>query len=118
MMEVIDVEPQETHGGSMRYIIAQRGMYSVSDRVYGQLKREKKIGLDKPETYQIFRKNCELSRDNLMAVLNKIKQQGKRIVGYAATSQSTTIINYRGITTDHIEFISDTTPIKQGKYSP
>jgi len=117
-MEVTDVEPQETHGGSMRYIIAQQGMYSVSDRVYDQLEKERKIGLDKPETYQIFRKNCELSRDSLMAVLNEIKQQGKRIVGYAATSKSTTIINYCGITTDHIEFISDTTPIKQGKYSP
>lgn len=117
-MEVINIEPQETHGGSMRYIIAQRGMYPVSDKVYDQLEKERKIGLDKPETYQIFRKNCELSRDNLMAVLNEIKQQEKRIVGYAATSKSTTIINYCGITTDHIEFISDTTPIKQGKYSP
>jgi methylation protein EvaC len=28
------------------------------------------------------------------------------------------VINYCGITPEHIEFISDTTPIKQGKYSP
>ena len=34
------------------------------------------------------------------------------------TSKSTTIINYCGINSDLIEFISDTTPVKQGKFSP
>ncbi|MDD5170741.1 MAG: SAM-dependent methyltransferase, partial [Syntrophales bacterium] len=40
------------------------------------------------------------------------------VVGYAATSKSTTVTNYCGITPDLVEYISDTTPIKQGKYSP
>jgi methylation protein EvaC len=117
-MELIDIEPQETHGGSMRYVIARKGMYTVSDRVYMQLKKEKNMGLDKPETYESFRKDCEHSRESLMALLHDLSRQGKRIVGYAATSKSTTIINYCGISTDLIEFISDTTPIKQGKFSP
>jgi methylation protein EvaC len=39
-------------------------------------------------------------------------------VGYGATSKSTTVTNYCGITPDLVEFISDTTPIKQGKLSP
>jgi len=117
-MEVIDVEPQNTHGGSMRYIIARKGGHSVSGRVYSQLKKEMEIGLNKLETYENFRRNCELSRDSLMELLNSVRGEKKRVVGYAATSKSTTIINYCGITTDHIKFISDTTPIKQGKYSP
>ena len=37
------------------------------------------------------------------------------MVGYGATSKSTTVMNYCGINASHIEFISDTTPIKQGK---
>jgi methylation protein EvaC len=53
-----------------------------------------------------------------MNLLNDVRNRGKSIVGYAATSKSTTIMNYCGITTDHLEYISDTTPIKQGKYSP
>lgn len=117
-MEIIDIEPQKTHGGSMRYIIARKGMYPVSDRVDMQLKKEKNMALDKPETYDSFRKDCEHSRESLMALLRDLRRQGKRIVGYAATSKSTTIINYCGINTDLIEFISDTTPIKQGKFSP
>ncbi|HOI72921.1 MAG TPA: class I SAM-dependent methyltransferase [Syntrophales bacterium] len=117
-MEVVDAVPQETHGGSMRYVIARQGSRPVSSRVESCLRKEKELGLDKPAVYERFRKNCEASRDALMGLLKDLRSQGKRIVGYAATSKSTTIINYCGIGTDLIEFISDTTPVKQGKYSP
>jgi methylation protein EvaC len=117
-MELVDIEPQSTHGGSMRYVIAHKGMRPVSKNVLAQLKIEEKLGLNKSQTYDVFRRNCELSRDNLIALLYDIKKHGKRIVGYAATSKSTTIINYCKITPDLIEYISDTTPIKQGKFSP
>lgn len=117
-MEVIDVEPQKTHGGSMRYVIAHKGKRSVSDNVAKQLKKEQNIGLNKVATYDMFRKNCEYSRDALIQLLTDIKKQGNRVVGYAATSKSTTILNYCNINSDLIEFISDTTPIKQGKFSP
>jgi methylation protein EvaC len=53
-----------------------------------------------------------------MQTLNKLRGQGKRVVGYGATSKSTTVTNYCGIKPQHVEFISDTTPIKQGKLSP
>ena len=42
----------------------------------------------------------------------------KKIAGYAASAKSTTVLNYCNIGPELIEFISDTTPIKQGKYSP
>jgi methylation protein EvaC len=65
-----------------------------------------------------LRRNIEWSRDKLMALLWDMKRQGEWVVGYGATSKSATVINYCGITPDLIEFISDTTPIKQGKFSP
>lgn len=117
-MELIDIEPQSTHGGSMRYVIAHKGARPVSENVKAQLEKEKRLGLDNPSTYDAFRKNCEQSRDNLKLLLQDLKQQGKSIVGYAATSKSTTVLNYCGINSDLIDYISDTTPIKQGKFSP
>jgi len=117
-MEVIDVEPQTTHGGSMRYVIAHKGTRPVSPKVAAQRDREHAMGLHLPETYDRFRLACERSREQLLALLNDVKSQGKRVVGYAATSKSTTITNYCGITPDLVEFISDTTPIKQGTFSP
>jgi len=117
-MEVIDVEPQETHGGSMRYVIAHKGMKTVTPNVNKQLDFEIDLGLTIPETYQQFKCNCENSRENLLKILKDVRNQGKSIVGYAATSKSTTIINYCGITSEHLDYICDTTPIKQNKFSP
>lgn len=117
-MEIINVEPQWTHGGSMRYVIARKGVRPVSKNVHEYLEKEKALGLDKPGVYAKFKGSCEGSRDALTSLLKDIKRQGKRVVGYAATSKSTTILNYCGIGPDLIEFVSDTTPIKQGKFSP
>jgi len=99
-------------------VVAHKGSRTVSASVTGQLAHEEALGLHRPETYHRFRQNVERSRDDFMALLHDVKQRGKRVVGYGATSKSTTVINYCGVTPDLIEFISDTTPIKQGKFSP
>lgn len=117
-LELIDVMPQVTHGGSMRYVLAPKGSHLVSANVASLLAREREQGLDRAETYLQFKINCEASRSRLMETLERVRREGKRIVGYGATSKSTTVTNYCGITPAHLEFISDTTPIKQGKLSP
>lgn len=117
-MEVINVLPQNVHGGSMRYVIAKKGAYQVSASVMQQKNKEEQLGLLDFSTYVNFRERVEASRDKLIQLLDQLKSEGKRVVAYAATSKSTTVTNYCGITPEHVEFISDTTPIKQGKYSP
>lgn len=117
-LELTDVVPQITHGGSMRYVLAPKGSRAVSPRVDEQLAKERLRGLDRAETYRNFKENCERSRAALIQALEELRRQGKRVVGYGATSKSTTVTNYCGITPDHVEFISDTTPVKQGKLSP
>jgi methylation protein EvaC len=117
-MEVIDVQPQSTHGGSMRYIIGHTGERQPTPAVSAVAKRELELGLHLPETYQAFRVSCERSRDALRETITGLREQGKRVTGYAATSKSTTVINYCGLSSELIECISDTTPIKQGRFSP
>jgi len=117
-MEIIDVAHQTTHGGSMRYTVAHRGAWPVAQAVLDQRAKEESLGLSSAETYTRFRKNVEKSRDDLMALLRRLRAEGKTIAGYAATSKSTTVTNYCRITPDLVEYISDTTPIKQNKFSP
>jgi methylation protein EvaC len=117
-LELVDVAPQVTHGGSMRYTLAPKGSREVSKNVDGQLAKEAALGLDRAETYLKFKQNCENSRAGLTQTLERLRGQGKRIVGYGATSKSTTVINYCKISPEQVEFISDTTPIKQGRLSP
>jgi methylation protein EvaC len=116
--EVVDVLPQEVHGGSMRYVISRQGARPVSASVSAQRAKEEELGLRRAETFERLRRNIERSRDELVALLRDLKRQGRRVAGYAATSKSTTVINYCDITPDLVEYISDTTPIKQGKFSP
>jgi methylation protein EvaC len=117
-LDLVDVAPQHVHGGSMRYTLAHKGARPVSEAVRVQLAKEQTLGLHDPATYVRLRNSIERSRDELRSLLTQLKRHGKRVVGYGATSKSTTVTNYCGITPDLVEYISDTTPIKQGKYSP
>ena len=117
-MEVIDVEHQDTHGGSMRYTVANSGIYQVRQRVKDLLINEGLNNIDKKETYDKFAKSVELSKINLVSLLKTIKKEGRNIIGYAATAKSATITNFCGIGPELIDYICDTTPIKQDKFSP
>jgi methylation protein EvaC len=117
-LEIVDVDAQTTHGGSMRYTVARAGAHRVSEATARQRHREQALRLGQAATYDAFRRRVEQSRLDLMALLQRLRSEGKRVVGYGATSKSTTVINYCGISPDLIEFISDATPIKQGKFSP
>ena len=117
-LEVVDIEPQDVHGGSMRYTIARKGMRTPTKAVIDQKAREQAMELDQRVTFDKLRQNIEHSRYELIELLQRIKNKGKKIVGYGATSKSTTVLNYCGIGPDLIGFISDTTPNKQGKFTP
>jgi len=116
--DIIDAIPQSTHGGSMRYVLSRKGEHSISKNVEKRLNMEKNKKLDKLESCLQFKKNCEESKKKIYDKLIEYKKKGKKICGYAATSKSTTILNYCNIGKDIISFICDTTKDKIGKFSP
>ncbi|MBL9140424.1 MAG: methyltransferase domain-containing protein, partial [Phycisphaerae bacterium] len=117
-LEVFRAEPQWTHGGSMRYFLCRKGVRPIEESVKRVLARERALGVGDAATYERFRAACEKQRDALVGILRKLRAEGARVVGYGATSKSTTIMNYCGIGPDLVEFITDTTPNKQGKVTP
>ena len=117
-MEIVNAVPQDVHGGSMRYVVARKGAMKVHTAVHALMAREHDMGLTRPETYASFRDRVFSSRDELRQLLTDLKGKGNRIMGYGATSKSTTVTNFCDITPDLLDSISDTTPGKQGKYSP
>ena len=114
---LIDAIPQITHGGSMRYVL-KRFKNSENENLKKIFNYENEKNLNKIESCLKFKKNCELSRDNILNKIKTFKDNGKTICGYAATSKSTTILNYCNIGTNYIDFICDTTKEKIGKFSP
>ena len=117
-LAVLDVTPFDVHGGSMRYVIGRPASKTATPRVSRLIEQEQKSGLHRPETFAAFRDRVSRIGVDLMARLHRCKAAGQRVVGYGATSKSTTTINFFGITPDLVEFISDTTPAKHGLFSP
>jgi methylation protein EvaC len=116
--ELIDLLPQATHGGSMRYVVGRKNEHNKSIILEKTLNDEKNKGFLDIDTYINFKNKCLESKERLREIIKKALDSGKRISGYAATSKSTTILNYCSIGSNQIDCIYDTTPEKIGKKSP
>ena len=125
-LKIFRVENLSVHGGSNRIYAKHPNIPSdniIEYNVEENLQREDDFGLNEFKTYQDFAKRVEESRNDLVELLVKLKNDGKRVMSIGATAKSTTVFNYCGIgaapwQTDLIELITDTTKDKQGKYSP
>ena len=116
--DLIDAIPQITHGGSMRYVIAREKMKLIKPNLYKLINNEISMGMDKIDRYLKFKKECEHSKKEFKKKIEKLKNDGKKICGYAAAAKSTTVLNYCRIGREYIDFIADSTNEKIGKFSP
>lgn len=116
-LEVFDAEPQNTHGGSMRYYISQKNLRKKTKRFKLLLSKEKRLGLNNFKKLKMFNFKCENSKKIL---IKKIKNISKKyeIYGYGATSKSTTVLNYCRINNKQIKAIFDTSYTKINKVTP
>jgi methylation protein EvaC len=117
-MSIVQVEHVNVHGGSNR-IYAKKGLNNEEhESVAANIQLEKSIGLDNISIFNEFAYNVSQSKQELLDMLHKFKNKNKKVISYGATSKSTTVFNYCDIGPDLIEYITDTTPEKQDKYSP
>ena len=118
-LEIFHLSEQPVHGGSMRVYAKKRSSRRpISPIVRQTIEWEKSIGIDKFEIYKEFATNVERIKRNLQDLLLMIRSKNKKIAGYAATCKSSTVFTYCNIGPEIIDYISDSTPEKQGKFSP
>jgi methylation protein EvaC len=119
-LEIFDLENLPTHGGSLRYFIKRKSnnKFKISNRVNIQINIEKIHGLNKLITYKKFSINVLKSKKKLLQILNKIKKDKKKIIGYGATAKAVTVLNYCNINRNLISNFTDTTPEKINNYMP
>lgn len=117
-LELIDLEHLPTHGGSMRYTLGRRGVRKAKPRVESTLASEREQGLHETVTFCELADRVARSASDLKRLLEHLAGQGHQIVSYGATSKSTTVYNYAKIGPELISEIYDSTPNKQGKFSP
>lgn len=121
-LTIFKVEPLLVHGGSnriyARHLNINSDMFDLDGYVSSLLRYENDFGINDIGVYNKFSDRVQKSKDRLVGLLNDISNDGKHVISLGATSKSTTVFNYCGIDTNLIDVISDTTPSKQGLYSP
>ncbi len=117
-MQLVDMHPQDVHGGSMRYYLKNSLSNTANNKVGEFLSEEKALNLDRLHGYSTFKDNVDKICSDLRNTLSDIKRKGNRIVAYGATSKSTTLLNYAKIGPEIIDYICDITPNKINKYTP
>lgn len=121
-LRIRDVEALPIHGGSLlivagreRAVQAQGG---VSESVTRMLAEEAAWGVGRMEFYRDFGQGVARLRDELLALLGKLKAEGKRIAVYGASAKGSTLLNYFRLGRETFDFVADRSTVKQGYYTP
>ncbi|MBP9691204.1 class I SAM-dependent methyltransferase [Candidatus Woesebacteria bacterium] len=118
-LRIIDVQKQQIHGGSIRVFITQdQSSHEIHPRVEKYIIEEKAKGLHNLTTYDQFAVRVKTVRKDLLSFLKRLKKEGKTIAGYGAAAKGNVLMNYCSIDSSLLDFVVDSIPYKQGKYTP
>jgi SAM-dependent methyltransferase len=70
------------------------------------------------ETYRSFMKRVLATKLTVTSQLTAIRRDGGEIIGIGAATKGNTFLNYCGLDSDTISYITDTSPLKIGKRTP
>jgi len=119
-LEMFDVEEIPTHGGSLRIFAKHKedSTKPISPNVKTVLDKEIKKGLSGLSYYDNFQQKALKVKLDITAFLIEQKRAGKKVGAYGAAAKGNTLMNYCGIKTDLIDFVTDANPHKQNKFMP
>jgi len=104
------------HGGSLRLYVEAKA--NVGPALQKLLDEERRLGLDRDAYYMDFANRVAKLREDLRALLLKLKGQGRRIAAYGAAAKGATLINYVGIGAEWIDFVVDRNIHKHNRFMP
>lgn len=119
-LKLIDIRRTAIDGGALRLTItsvkSQRPEAIAS--IENLLLLEKNLKLDRLETYHKFAHKVYKLREDIRTTLGTLKKRGKTIIGYGASARGNILLGYCGLGRETIDFIVDSTPYKQGLFTP
>jgi len=117
-MDLFDVERYEIHGNSIRFFVCRKGRRPISDNVKKLVELESKKGVYNKEVLDDFAKKVAEHRYKMAELLRELKKQGKKIVGISAPAKGNTILNYCKIGPELVDYITEKSVIKRGRFTP
>jgi hypothetical protein len=118
-LRVISVELNDINGGSIRCFAVKTSSPRRPDfSVLTMREAEFNLKLDSDEPYQDFQKRADIHRKDLLALLHKIKADGKSIHVYGASTKGNTLLQWCGIDTKLVDYAADRNSDKDGARTP
>ena len=117
-LEIFDVEEKDIHGGSIRIFISNKNIFKRSKNLKKILVKEKKAKLNDMKNLLNFSKNVKKNRLELLNLLVKLKSKNKKIILLSAPAKGMTLLNYCKIDKDLVEFATEKSRLKIGRYTP
>jgi len=114
-LSVIDARVVNYHGGSLR-IIAQKA--NKPSKAGKMIQEENQDGLFNVETYKRLMEKIHSQRNVFLERVYKIKQKNKPIIAVGAAAKGNTFLNFYNLDKTVIDYVTDSSPHKIGKYTP
>jgi len=118
-LSIANVEEVNYHGGSLR-VYATKGAATPSARktVTMMIRREEEAGLFDPAKYREVMAAAQSRRNAFLQRFYKLKQQGYSVIAVGAPAKGNTLLNYYRLDKTVVDFVTDASPHKQGKFTP
>ncbi|WP_354107438.1 class I SAM-dependent methyltransferase [Bradyrhizobium sp. LB14.3] len=119
-MEIFDVQLRDIHGGSIRLFVRKIGVSTspVAPIVEQMLANEEREKIYELDTLRKFAQGVANNRLALRAMLTGLKQSGSKIVAVSAPAKGMTLLNYCGLGSDFLDFVTEKSRLKLGRYTP
>jgi len=118
-LKIIHVERVTIHGGTIRIFVSKKkSSYKINESVSQLISLEIEKGLTEITAYKEFAERVEKLKADLVSLLQKLKSENRKVIGYGAAAKGNTLLNYYRVGPDLMEFIADLSPMKQNKFTP
>ena len=119
-LRVVDVQMNSINGGSFAVTVCKKNAKYKSNEpiINWLLKQEDDMGLDTPKPYRDFEEKVFMHRKNLSELIEALTADGKKILGYGASTKGNVLLQFCGITTKQIPYIAEVNEEKFGCYTP
>lgn len=119
-LKIVDVQLNDINGGSFAVTAAKAGSPLVPnqaniDRVR---KYEADLGLHTDRPYNEFAERVAKHRTELVDAIKALQKQGKRVLGYGASTKGNVILQYCGFTPELLPAIAEVNADKFGSVTP
>ena len=116
-LNIFKVEKTNYHGGSIRVYSSIKDSTKSND-IEKFIKQEDNLKLFEPNSYQKYMNEINKRKLNIMHKIYSLKKLNKSIVAVGAAAKGNTLLNYYGLNNGLIDYVTDNSEYKKGKYTP